>query len=286
MSLGISQRPNPLKQSAFTLIELLVVVAIIAILAAILFPVFAKVREKARQTTCASNLRQVGLGFLQYAQDYDGVNCTYGYWTTQSTYEKFQYWYGLWDHASGVTDFSKGLLYPYMKNSQVEDCPDAATLPLGTPPNPIGYGYNWLASPTTNEGVDADQYAHRGPADSQIQSPSETLLLADTASVSSTTAARAGFAFPPSRATASVQWASIHGRHNGYANVLWFDGHVKAMRVSFPATNANGVASKAFNIGDLINPAYPYDGQAPSCSKDAAGDCNEDYYFLLTKPGS
>ena len=57
----------------FTLIELLVVIAIIAILAAILFPVFAKAREKARQTACASNLKQLGLVFLQYAQDYDEV---------------------------------------------------------------------------------------------------------------------------------------------------------------------------------------------------------------------
>ncbi|MEO7719178.1 MAG: DUF1559 domain-containing protein [Capsulimonas sp.] len=55
----------------FTLIELLVVIAIIAILAAILFPVFAKAREKARQTTCTSNMRQIGLGMVQYVQDYD-----------------------------------------------------------------------------------------------------------------------------------------------------------------------------------------------------------------------
>ena len=59
------------KLKGFTLIELLVVIAIIAILAAILFPVFAQVREKARQTTCASNQKQIGLGFLQYVQDYD-----------------------------------------------------------------------------------------------------------------------------------------------------------------------------------------------------------------------
>jgi prepilin-type N-terminal cleavage/methylation domain-containing protein/prepilin-type processing-associated H-X9-DG protein len=62
-----------LQKKAFTLIELLVVIAIIAILAAILFPVFAQAREKARQTTCLSNLKQIGLGFEMYKQDYDGI---------------------------------------------------------------------------------------------------------------------------------------------------------------------------------------------------------------------
>jgi prepilin-type N-terminal cleavage/methylation domain-containing protein/prepilin-type processing-associated H-X9-DG protein len=69
------------RRAAFTLIELLVVIAIIALLAAILFPVFAKAREKARQATCASNLRQIGLAFLQYTQDNDA-----GYPNTEDTY--------------------------------------------------------------------------------------------------------------------------------------------------------------------------------------------------------
>src|SRR3712207_1306350 len=63
--------PHPRQGRGFTLIELLVVVAIIAILAAILFPVFAKAREKARQTSCISNLKQIGPAVLMYSQDWD-----------------------------------------------------------------------------------------------------------------------------------------------------------------------------------------------------------------------
>src|SRR5215469_16047426 len=102
-------------RKGFTLIELLVVIAIIAILAAILFPVFAKVREKARQTSCASNLKQLGLGYIQYYQDYD-ENFPCG--TAGAA---------AWPRA-GIG--WAGQIYPYVKSPGVYACPDDADTPV------------------------------------------------------------------------------------------------------------------------------------------------------------
>src|SRR5580698_3177195 len=92
---------------AFTLIELLVVIAIIALLAAILFPVFAAAREKARQASCASNLKQIGLGAIQYTQDNDEQSVPYmSVWGGPGAgTPNDQFWYEL--------------IYPYVKNTQV-----------------------------------------------------------------------------------------------------------------------------------------------------------------------
>jgi prepilin-type N-terminal cleavage/methylation domain-containing protein len=97
----------------FTLIELLVVIAIIAILAAILFPVFAKAREKARQSSCLSNLKQINLAWLSYAQDYDERVCSCR--VTPGTSPTASYTYEF-----------PAVLMPYIKNNQVFDCPSSS----------------------------------------------------------------------------------------------------------------------------------------------------------------
>jgi prepilin-type N-terminal cleavage/methylation domain-containing protein len=90
------------KRTGFTLIELLVVIAIIAILAAILFPVFARARENARRSLCQSNSKQLGLGMMQYTQDYD---------------EKFPAWWGYTDGSSPLP--WELAIQPYVRSTQV-----------------------------------------------------------------------------------------------------------------------------------------------------------------------
>jgi prepilin-type N-terminal cleavage/methylation domain-containing protein/prepilin-type processing-associated H-X9-DG protein len=120
-------------KQGFTLIELLVVIAIIAILAAVLFPVFAKAREKARQTSCASNMKQMGLAFLQYEADYDETSVP-GLPNVNFTVNDARRYV----FTAGVG--WAGMVYPYVKSIDMYRCPDDTTDPQTY--SVVSYSYN------------------------------------------------------------------------------------------------------------------------------------------------
>lgn len=123
---------NQHRYKAFTLIELLVVIAIIAILAAILFPVFARARENARRSSCQSNLKQIGLGVMQYVQDYDEIY-PLPFRPVAATANNFQ---SLQDEVGWAW-----VIQPYVKSTQIFQCPSETTAPA------------WPASETTQQAI-------------------------------------------------------------------------------------------------------------------------------------
>ena len=213
-----------MRRTGFTLIELLVVIAIIAILAAILFPVFARAREKARQASCQSNTKQLCLAMLMYSQDYD------------ETFPGRAYGAYPHDVVTGATICWPGLVYPYIKNSQLFLCPSYPARYTvyawsGTTRTTItgSMGYNFCAlGGSTNVYVMA----------AQIGRPAEVPMIADSvcAGLKSTGAdPRNCLYIGPGTNTTGVYPDEIHPRmsiHNDGINVGFTDGHVKWFKAS------------------------------------------------------
>jgi len=175
------------KKKGFTLIELLVVIAIIAILAAILFPAFARARENARRASCQSNLKQIGLGFAQYTQDYD------------ETYPKVG--------AATATGWAN-TLQPYLKSTQLFQCPSESTGPVAAAVYTTGYSDYYM-----NGQLD-------GAALSSIGSESLVVQTGDG------NAGDAGYQVSTEPAIGSAPY----GRHLEGNNFGFADGHVKWLK--------------------------------------------------------
>lgn len=207
-------KPRP--RSAFTLIELLVVIAILAILAALLFPVFAQAREMARQISCASNTRQLALGILMYAENYDETLPPVAYATSAR-------------EEAGKEDDESVVLWtemvaPYLKNRQVLRCPSDPWSKENS------YGLNELAfADLTDPG--GLQVPVRSLA--AFQTPAETVMLGELGVADDLRTARPDTykLVAPGYPLNDDADARPSARHHGQADLAFIDGHQKAMRL-------------------------------------------------------
>lgn len=235
-----SPRRSASRKGGFTLIEILIVISIIAILSAILFPTFARTRETARRASCASNLKFIGIGLMQYVHDYDEV---------------------MPDTEDGVDETDPiptwvDRIQNYTISEEIFECPSAKELKYKTRTvgKYGGYGlnqayYNYsdaAAKPPTSEFGSGHTITL-----SDLEVPSATVWAGDTNGSYvigwGDTMPAIDTLAPRTLGDADKNYVAIE-RHAGRVNILWCDGHVKAMSLDTLAkTNGNGIAS-AFTI--------------------------------------
>ena len=244
----------PTRRQGFTLIELLVVIAIIAILAAILFPVFAQAREKARAIACMSNMKQIATTISMYTQDNDEkiffrANCAFG----RS---------GKIPYAADNSNRWYNQLMPYIKSVGVFKCPSDAT------PTP---------SPDTNGGMSIlRSYIACAPAESlslaQVADPTETMVVTEKLSaVSDTWIEPFNGDFGPDPNNPGHP-ANVADRHQNFFNCAFFDGHAKAYNMG------QVLKSKDLTGCELV---YLYPGNSTPA---ANGDMNVNATSNATSP--
>ncbi len=199
-----------MSRKGFTLIELLVVIAIIAILAAILFPVFARAREKARQTNCLSNLKQIGLGLMMYANDYDETLPAYHFTATLPTPPVPEDPTWMAQTAGGPWQLGwPSCIYPYVRNTQLFLCPSTTYHNRG-----VAYG---MVRGSIIGGAYVDVFINPVRL-AQLRKPAETLLIGEK------------YGGNP-QYILSGQYYVTRASHNEGANFSFADGHAKWERM-------------------------------------------------------
>lgn len=225
-------------RGGFTLIELLVVIAIIAILAAILFPVFGRARENARRSSCQNNLKQIALGFIQYAQDNDErLPLSTDGSSGDAEPDGWMYYSGF---STPPLRFApaQGSIYSYLKNAAVFVCPsDAAGRESGNSYASNSCVFQPLSPPVA--GYNA------GKNLSQFEDTSKWMLLAEEAPISNLRAGSTDDAYIHLQTAAN----SHSTRHFEGSNLAFLDGHVKWLR-------ADKISADGYAIGGT-GPATP-----------------------------
>jgi prepilin-type N-terminal cleavage/methylation domain-containing protein/prepilin-type processing-associated H-X9-DG protein len=268
-------RHHPTK--AFTLIELLVVIAIIAILAAILFPVFAQAREKARATSCLSNTKQMGLAILQYVEDYDEM-----FPKSHGNNGKNAPDYDIWSDSWAI------VVQPYIKNYQVFRCPDDGNTqpPQVWMQTAISYDVNqdddytdhWIAyGPFGMGSVPGDFWNYDSLTLAALTEPSDSVMLTERHNADEVAAGTENTIGYSSSFTETSWVGAIDGvpylipdgtrpqaaypygpngavsaTHNEQANFLFCDGHSKSMRP--PSTNPDPINRPLDDLWNCIRP--------------------------------
>jgi prepilin-type N-terminal cleavage/methylation domain-containing protein/prepilin-type processing-associated H-X9-DG protein len=258
-----------MKNRGFTLIELLVVIAIIAILAAILFPVFARVREKARQTSCLSNMKQLGLAFAQYTSD-NNEHLPVG------NAKLFPTDWGNDGNGWG------GEVYPYVKSTGVYKCPDDSTSPKtvsGVQLYPVSYIFNFdLAQSYYSSEINGKFASIVAPASTvllcegkgdvaNITDPQESAAILGANTYATISTAGLGLVQPadenvvyetgyispqqnPGPCFIATEFDQKTGWHTGHSNYLMVDGHVKSLNSGVIAGGNGQGTTSASNEND------------------------------------
>jgi prepilin-type N-terminal cleavage/methylation domain-containing protein/prepilin-type processing-associated H-X9-DG protein len=237
-----SHRCQPVR-SAFTLIELLIVIAVILILAAILFPAFGRARENARRASCQSNMKQIGLGFAQYVQDFDE-----------------RYPLGVVDAAaSGVSPYKPAFgwadaLYPYLTNVQIFQCPSESEKQAASSTGAgfSDYFYN------TNFNIDSPGLTV-GAHVSILSASTTTVLMGEGIATggsagnydAASTPGSASYGLNKPEDAASSNGIAGYERHFSGSNYLFADGHVKWLRADKVSAGLNGVAAPPSSPGSF-----------------------------------